>query len=205
MRIEGALKSWNQERGVGVIAPANGGDDIHVHIKAFKDARVAPQVGQRLSFDVGVNWEGKVRARQVRVLGGAVAPSPGPAWPGARGWLGFVVLPLFLAVYAVVHWRWEVPLWIAAVYVAASLLCYGIHGLDRRAATRSRWRVSEPVLLLLGAAGGWPGALVAHQLLPLDGIRPAYRALFWAGVVANIAGFVLLTAAGAGAGPGTAA
>lgn len=192
MRIEGALKSWNEDRGIGVIAPVQGGDDIHVHIKAFRDSKVEPQVGQRLSFEVGVNWEGKVRVRQVRVLG--ATGSGGLRWPGARGWLGFVVLPLFGALVAVAHWRWHVPLWIGAVYFAFSLLCYGIHGLDRRAAVRSRWRLSEPVLLLLGLAGGWPGAMLAHQLLPLDGIRPAYRALFWSTVVANIAGFVLLTA-----------
>lgn len=194
MRLEGALKSWNAERGIGVIAPVNGGEDIHVHIKAFKDPKVAPEVGQRLSFELGVNWEGKMRARHVRVMGGGGA-SGGLRWPGAHGGLGFIVLPLFGVLLALVHWRWHLPWWIAAVYLAASLLCYGIHGLDRRAATRSRWRVSEPVLLLLGVAGGWPGAVLAHQLLPLDGIRPAYRALFWLGAVANMVGLVLLTAA----------
>lgn len=35
MRFEGTIKSWNDERGFGFIAPALGGDEVFIHIKAF--------------------------------------------------------------------------------------------------------------------------------------------------------------------------
>jgi uncharacterized membrane protein YsdA (DUF1294 family)/cold shock CspA family protein len=192
MRITGALKSWNEERGIGYIAPAKGGDDVYVHIKAFRTAKEPPRVGQQLSFEVGVTWEGKLRARHVQVLRDNAVAAATAGWPVERGWLGFVVLPLFMALYAAVQWRWHVPLWVAGLYGVASLGCFAVHAIDRQAAARGRWRVAEPVLLLMGLAGGWPGTIVAQQLLHLQGIRPAYRALFWVSVVANLAGFVLL-------------
>ena len=35
MRIKGILRSWNDERGFGFIAPIQGGQEVFVHIKAF--------------------------------------------------------------------------------------------------------------------------------------------------------------------------
>jgi len=36
MRIEGVIKSWNDERGFGFIEPTQGGQEIFVHVKAFR-------------------------------------------------------------------------------------------------------------------------------------------------------------------------
>lgn len=52
MRFNGAIKSWNDERGFGFIQPAQGGPDVFVHIKAFNTFAGRPQVNQRVSFQV---------------------------------------------------------------------------------------------------------------------------------------------------------
>ncbi|RZI78674.1 MAG: cold shock domain-containing protein, partial [Rubrivivax sp.] len=49
MRFDGIIKSWNDDRGFGFIEPAQGGQEIFVHIKAFKGLRGRPQPGQRLT------------------------------------------------------------------------------------------------------------------------------------------------------------
>jgi hypothetical protein len=45
MRFEGLLKNWNDERGFGFIEPLQGGEDIFVHIKAFRVRIGRPHVG----------------------------------------------------------------------------------------------------------------------------------------------------------------
>ena len=39
MRLDGTIKSWNDERGFGFIEPTQGGPEIFVHIKAFSGLR----------------------------------------------------------------------------------------------------------------------------------------------------------------------
>lgn len=50
MRFEGTIQSWNDERGFGFIGSTLGGQDIFVHIKAFKGPPGKPRVGQRVTF-----------------------------------------------------------------------------------------------------------------------------------------------------------
>src|SRR5688500_11354451 len=66
MRIDGTLKSWNDERGFGFIDPTQGGQEIFVHITAFQVRTERPQIGQRLTFEVEVGPDGKKRAKLVQ-------------------------------------------------------------------------------------------------------------------------------------------
>jgi cold shock CspA family protein len=52
MRFAGVLKSWQDERGFGFIAPEQGGQEIFVHIKACRFRGARPQVGQSVTFEV---------------------------------------------------------------------------------------------------------------------------------------------------------
>lgn len=193
MRIQGALKSWNAERGFGVIESAQGGEEVFVHLKAFRRAPQAPQIGQRLSFEVSVTWEGQRRARHVRLLRGGSGNAEDGSWPSARGHLAFIALPAFLALYLVVDFHWGVPHWVAGLYGLASLACFAVYAFDKPTGNALRWRASHPALLVLGLVGGWPGATVAQQLLQQQAIPRAFRALFWASVALNVLGFVLLS------------
>ncbi|KQP11741.1 cold-shock protein [Pseudorhodoferax sp. Leaf265] len=105
-----------------------------------------------------------------------------------------MAIPAFLLVYAAVALLWRVPAWVAGLYLVASTVCFLAYAIDKSAATAGRWRIAERTLLLLGLAGGWPGAILAQQLLRHKTSKAAFRVAFWATVVLNTAAFVALHA-----------
>ena len=78
MRFDGIIKTWNDERGFGFIEPSQGGQEVFVHIKAFGLRPRRPFVGERLSFRVGRDAQGKTRALDVRSLEPRATPVPPP-------------------------------------------------------------------------------------------------------------------------------
>lgn len=85
------------------------------------------------------------------------------------------------------------PLWIAAIYVGMSLLTFIAYAVDKAAAQAQRWRTKESTLHLLALACGWPGALLAQQWLRHKSTKQAFRSVFWATVVLNVVGMVVLS------------
>lgn len=68
MRIDGSLAKWNNDRGFGFIAPAQGGSEIFVHISTFPRDGNPPKVGERLSFEIETDLNGKKRATNLVCL-----------------------------------------------------------------------------------------------------------------------------------------
>jgi cold shock CspA family protein len=66
MRSHGNLVRWNDDRGFGFIAPAQGTGEIFVHISQFPRDGVRPTPGELLSFETETGKDGKTRA--VRVM-----------------------------------------------------------------------------------------------------------------------------------------
>jgi uncharacterized membrane protein YsdA (DUF1294 family)/cold shock CspA family protein len=193
MRIEGTLKSWNDSRGFGFIEPVYGGQEIFVHIKSFEGRTSRPQVGQALSFEVEVGPQGKKRAKRVQLVAARrVAKAQRNESPVQWGTASFFAIPAFFIVYAAVAASWSVPGWVAGFYLAASALCFAVYAIDKAAALAGRWRVAESTLIALGLAGGWPGAIVAQQLLRHKSNKASFRAAFWGSVMFNVAGFITL-------------
>jgi len=197
MRIEGTLKSWNDERGFGLIEPTQGGQEIFVHIKAFQVRTERPQFGQRLTFEVEVNSDGQKRAKLVQHVRIARVPRRRRDSPTQWGTASYFAIPAFLLVYTLVAIVWRVPSWVAALYVAASVVCFVVYAIDKSAAVGGRWRVSERTLIFLGFVGGWPGAIVAQQVLRHKSNKAAFRSAFWRSVGLNVLAFIALIALGA--------
>lgn len=86
MRVEGKVIQWDDAKGYGFIAPSAGGSKIFVHARAFGLRSRRPFVGERVSYEVGLDGQGKSRAMNVRSLEPKPAPA-GPA-PGAGGTRG---------------------------------------------------------------------------------------------------------------------
>lgn len=68
-----------------------------------------------------------------------------------------------------------------------SVVCFATYAADKRAARENRRRVPERTLLTLGLLCGWPGAIVAQQLLRHKTVKRSFRSSFWTTVVMNVA------------------
>lgn len=64
-------------------------------------------------------------------------------------------------------------------YVAMSAITFIVFGFDKLAAQRSRRRVPEKTLHLLSLLGGWPGALIAMQVLRHKRQKWSFAVVVW--------------------------
>ncbi|MBW8847745.1 MAG: cold shock and DUF1294 domain-containing protein [Burkholderiales bacterium] len=187
--MKGTLTQWDDAKGYGFITPDGEGAKLFVHIKAFGLRPHRPFVGERLSFREGQDAQGKRRATDVQGLASRAAP-PAPA-PRDRGRVQLLV-PAFAAFVLFSHLRWGLPNWLWGLYSAMSMATFIIYALDKRAAACGDWRVAENTLHALSLACGWPGALLAQQLLRHKSAKPSFRRIYWLTVAVNIAAFVAI-------------
>ncbi len=68
MRQTGILRTWNDDKGFGFIAPAHGGDELFVHITAFPRDGSRPTIGETLSYESGAVPRGSQRSQQRSAL-----------------------------------------------------------------------------------------------------------------------------------------
>lgn len=192
MRFTGTLKTWNDDRGFGFIEPSQGGQALFVHVKAIEGLSTRPQVGQVFSFEVELSPDGKKRAKRVQVVQAArlAKPRRNNRGPAQWGTASLFAIPAFVLLYLAVTIIWPVPHWVAGLYLAASVVCFAVYAADKSAAVAGRWRVAESTLIFIGLAGGWPGAVVAQQMLRHKSNKPEFRAAFWFSVVLNVGVFV---------------
>ncbi len=197
MRFEGVLQSWNDERGFGFIAPDTGGEPLFVHIKAFGPGAARPQAQQRISFAVERGPDGKKRACQARAVVAASArrgqstrsapPNPNGFWHRPRTPALLLLIPLLGVLLIWLGVQYGSTRLAAAWYGIMSGLTFWAYARDKRAAQRGEWRTSERTLLTLGLLNGWPGALLAQQLLRHKSSKTSFLVLFWMTVSVNLA------------------
>ena len=109
MRFTGKLRTWNDERGFGFIAPTHGGREVFVHASALPRDGTRPTVGETLTYEVGEGKDGKPQAMKVyREAFGVPQPQRprrAPARPARRsrrfiGRFATVALIVTAAAYA---------------------------------------------------------------------------------------------------------
>jgi uncharacterized membrane protein YsdA (DUF1294 family) len=103
----------------------------------------------------------------------------------------YVPVLLFVLGYLVVTALWPIPIWVAGIYLLASIVCFIVYAVDKSAAGTARRRVPERTLLTLGVIGGWPGAIVAQQTLRHKTQKASFRKAFWGTVVVNMLVFAV--------------
>ncbi len=74
--LHGILRSWQDDRGFGFIAPTDGGREVFVHFSAFPNDGSRPVVGERLNFELAPGRDGKAQAVRVTrlMVGRTTAP-----------------------------------------------------------------------------------------------------------------------------------
>ena len=68
---------------------------------------------------------------------------------------------------------------LGVVYLMLSLLTFVVYSIDKSKAKRRVWRIPENTLHLLSLIGGWPGALIAQQLLRHKSSKTPFLVVFW--------------------------
>ena len=67
-RFEGQLVMWNGDRGFGAIVPAQGGQELFVHVSAFPKDGPPPTEDEFVSFEIVSDGDGRKRAARVARL-----------------------------------------------------------------------------------------------------------------------------------------
>jgi len=79
-----------------------------------------------------------------------------------------------------VQMGWSGHTWVPlALYPLVSLISPLLYWQDKRQAQGNAWRTPEKVLHASELLGGWPGALVAQQLLRHKTRKLSYQLVFW--------------------------
>ena len=81
----------------------------------------------------------------------------------------------------------SLPVVVPLLYLVTSLVAFLLYAFDKAAAMNRRQRTRENTLLLVGLAGGWPGALVAQSLFRHKTSKMAFQVPFWITVALNCA------------------
>ena len=100
MLLTGTLRTWNDDRGYGFIAPFHGGAELFVHVGDFPADGTRPTVGERVTYELGRGKDGRPRA--VKVVRTAIGAGTGRldarsrASPKTGGWLGSLLVVALL-------------------------------------------------------------------------------------------------------------
>ena len=193
MRSKGKITSWKSDKGYGFITPSAGAKQVFVHISAFADRNSRPEINQMVTFSLSTDKQGRPCAVRVRKASESL---PGEIKRNDK--LLYVLGAIFfLAAVAVTVVAGSIPLQVLLVYLVASALTFFVYAWDKSAARAGAWRTQESTLHGLSLFGGWPGALIAQQVLRHKSKKEEFRFIFWMTVVINIGVFLwLFTSAG---------
>jgi uncharacterized membrane protein YsdA (DUF1294 family) len=76
---------------------------------------------------------------------------------------------------------------------ALSVLTFLVYWWDKSAAQKGSWRTPETTLHILSLCGGWPGALIAQQVLRHKTQKQPFRLILWITVLVNTGVLVCFT------------
>jgi uncharacterized membrane protein YsdA (DUF1294 family)/cold shock CspA family protein len=192
VRTKGRITSWNDDKGYGFVTPLTGGEQVFIHISALGNRNRRPELNQVVTYSISKDAQGRPCAANATLAGDKlVKKAPRKSNNFA---IGFAFV--FLAAIAVGVATGNLSASLLAGYLALSLITFAAYARDKSAAQKGAWRISEGTLLLLGIAGGWPGGLIAQEILRHKSKKASFRVTFWVTVPMNCAALVWLHSEG---------
>ena len=182
MEQQGVLRSWNDDKGFGFIRADN--NDYFVHISSVRGER-RPLQGETVYFVAGQDEKGRLRAQHMRAAELSIdrpairrkpktsSQADNPAHRHKQHTPANLkrTLSLLIAVCAIpAMGAWQVfeqqaIFWPLLLYLGMSLFRILQYWRDKQSAENGTWRTPEKQLHAVELLGGWPGALLAQQLL----------------------------------------
>lgn len=107
----------------------------------------------------------------------------------ASGLLSSAVVVFLITVVAATYFAW-IPMPLCVVYLTLSVLTFVVYAIDKSKAKRGVWRIPEKTLHLLSLVGGWPGALIAQQMLRHKSRKTSFQVMFWLTLGLNLGALV---------------
>ena len=188
MRAKGKITSWNDDKGYGFVTPLTGGKQIFIHISALKNRNRRPELNDVVTYSVSKDAKGRPCADNATLSGDRLVERTSRKSNN----LAIAFSLMFLAAIATGVATGSLSKNLLVGYVAFSFFTFVAYAMDKSAAKRGAWRTSEGTLLLLGMAGGWPGGLIAQEMLRHKSKKASFRAAFWVTVLMNCAALVWL-------------
>ena len=186
MRSKGKIAKWNDDKGFGFVAPFDGGQQVFIHVKAFTNRDRRPEVGDIVTYALAKDDQGRTRATKATFPGEKLAKTSEKK--NGRG--STALAWIFFAIVGTSVLMADLPPMILVGYLVLSLVTFIAYAIDKSAAKSGDRRTSEGTLHLLAIIGGWPGALVAQQVLRHKSRKEEFRVVFWATVLLNCAALV---------------
>ena len=183
MRYLGKLTDWNDAKGYGFVEPNGGGDRAFVHVKAFERTSKRPTNGDLISYVLQRDARDRFNATSVRFATAQKRGESSKPWAFPRKTLAV----LFAIALGVAWWLGKIPATVPGVYALLSIFAFAAYARDKAAARDNTWRTPENTLHMIALFGGWPGALVAQDVLRHKSSKSAFQWTFWLTVIVNCA------------------
>lgn len=97
-----------------------------------------------------------------------------------------ILAAVFLVLLGVLVIFHRLPLSAFTYYLIISLIAFALYWHDKARAKKNQWRLQEQTLHFFGILGGWPGALVAQNILRHKSRKKQFQFTFWVTVVVNV-------------------
>ena len=191
MKRQGKILNWNDDKGFGFVESNDGGERAFVHIKAFEPGSRRPVNGEVITYELVRENNKRFKATNIKFARDVKTSKNRNKAKGGSSF-GVVFILLFCIGLLVSTFFGKLPVIVAGLYVATSLITFVAYAIDKSAAKSGRWRTKESTLHLLSIIGGWPGAYCAQNKLRHKSSKREFKSIYWVTVFVNLGGFFWL-------------
>lgn len=186
MSNRGKITTWNDEKGFGFLKPLKDETQIFIHISAFKDRKLRPEINQKVTYELSVDKQGRKTAVKIA----RASDRKRKPQSAKNSSISMITAITFLIIVGSIIFIKHASFLILYTYIMLSLVTFLIYGWDKAAAKKNHWRTPENNLHFLSLIGGWPGALIAQNFFRHKSKKQPFRIIFWLTVIINISIFI---------------